>query len=327
MTLGSQSYDLVGRVNGVPTAAIRLFLRPGANALNVKQAVVARMNELARNFPAGVTWFIPFDTTPFITASIDEVVKTLFEAMVLVTLVVFIFLQSWRTTLIPVLAVPVAIIGTFFGLQMLGFQINLLTLFALVLAIGIVVDDAIVVIENVERIMAEEKVSPRVAADRAMGQVASALVAIVLSLCAVFLPVAFLGGITGQMYKQFAITLVVAVVISGIVALTLTPALCAVLLKPNQGESRNRLFGWFNRGFGRVTERYVRSVGGVIARPSRWLAMFAVMLVLIAVLVRRVPSGSFPPKTRATSGSWSSCPTAPRSSGPWKSAGGSRSTC
>jgi multidrug efflux pump len=294
VTLGSQSYDLVGRVNGVPTAAIRMSLRPGSNALNVKQAVVARMNELARNFPAGVSWFMPFDTTPFITASISEVVKTLFEAMVLVTLVVFIFLQSWRTTLIPVLAVPVAIIGTFFGLMMLGFEINLLTLFALVLAIGIVVDDAIVVIENVERIMAQEKVAPRVAADRAMGQVASALVAIVLSLCAVFLPVAFLGGITGKMYTQFAITLVVAVVISGIVALTLTPALCAVLLKPDQGQSRNRLFGWFNRGFGRVTEGYVRSVGGVIARPSRWIALFAVMLVLIAVLVRRVPSGFIP---------------------------------
>jgi multidrug efflux pump len=294
VTLGSQSYDLEGRVNGVPTAAIRLYLRPGANALNVKQAVTARMNELARNFPAGVSWFIPFDTTPFITASIDEVVKTLFEAMVLVTLVVFIFLQSWRTTLIPVLAVPVAIIGAFFGLQLLGFQINLLTLFALVLAIGIVVDDAIVVIENVERIMAEEKVSAQVAADRAMGQVASALVAIVLSLCAVFLPVAFLGGITGQMYKQFAITLVVSVVISGIVALTLTPALCAVLLKPSQGESHNRLSRWFNRGFGRVTNGYVRSVGGVIARPSRWIACFAVMLVLIAVLARRVPSGFIP---------------------------------
>jgi hydrophobe/amphiphile efflux-1 (HAE1) family protein len=294
VTLGSQSYDLEGRVNGIPTAAVRLYLRPGANALNVKRAVVDRMNELSRNFPAGVTWFIPFDTTPFITASIDEVVKTLFEAMVLVTLVVFLFLQSWRTTLIPVLAVPVAIIGTFFGLELLGFQINLLTLFALVLAIGIVVDDAIVVIENVERIMAEEKVSPAVAADRAMGQVASALVAIVLSLCAVFLPVSFLGGITGQMYKQFAITLVVSVVISGIVALTLTPALCAVLLKPSQGESHNRLFGWFNRGFARVTNGYVRAVGGVITRPARWIACFAVMLVLIAVLARRVPSGFIP---------------------------------
>jgi hydrophobe/amphiphile efflux-1 (HAE1) family protein len=293
VTLGSQSYDLVGRVNGVPTAAIRLYLRPGANALNVKQAVVARMNELARSFPAGVTWFIPFDTTPFITASIDEVVKTLFEAMLLVTLVVFIFLQSWRTTLIPVLAVPVAIVGTFFGLQLLGFQINLLTLFALVLAIGIVVDDAIVVIENVERIMAEERVPASVAADRAMGQVSSALVAIVLSLSAVFLPVAFLGGITGQMYKQFAITLVVSVVISGIVALTLTPALCAVLLRPEEA-SRNRVFRWFNQRFGRATDGYVRSVGGLIARPSRWLAGFAVMLVLILVLSRRVPSGFIP---------------------------------
>jgi hydrophobe/amphiphile efflux-1 (HAE1) family protein len=294
VTLGSQSYDLVGRVNGVPTAAIRLYLRPGANALNVKAAVVARMNELARNFPAGVTWFIPFDTTPFITASIDEVVKTLFEAMLLVTLVVFIFLQNWRTTLIPILAVPVAIIGTFFGLQLLGFQINLLTLFALVLAIGIVVDDAIVVIENVERVMEEQHVPPAVAADRAMGQVASALVAIVLSLSAVFLPVAFLGGITGQMYKQFAITLVVSVVISGIVALTLTPALCAVLLRPEQDTSRNRVFRWFNVGFGHATEGYVRSVGGVIARPSRWLACFAVMVVLILVLARRVPSGFIP---------------------------------
>jgi multidrug efflux pump len=294
VTLGAQSYDLEGRVNGIPTAAIRLYLRPGANALNVKKAVLARMTELAKNFPAGVTWFVPFDTTPFITASIDEVVKTLFEAMILVTLVVFVFLQSWRTTLIPVLAVPVAIIGTFFGLQLLGFQINLLTLFALVLAIGIVVDDAIVVMENVERIMAEEKVPPAVAADRAMGQVASALIAIVLSLCAVFLPVAFLGGITGAMYKQFAITLVVSVVISGIVALTLTPALCSVLLKPEQGESRNRLSRWFNRGFGRATDGYIRSVGGVIARPSRWIACFGVMLALIVVLVRRVPSGFIP---------------------------------
>jgi hydrophobe/amphiphile efflux-1 (HAE1) family protein len=294
VTLGAEGYDLVGRVNGIPTAVIRMSLRPGANALDVKAAVVARMNELSRNFPTGVSWSIPFDTTPFITASIDEVVKTLLEAMVLVTLVVFIFLQSWRTTLIPVLAVPVAIIGTFFGLQMLGFEVNLLTLFALVLAIGIVVDDAIVVIENVERIMAEEKVSPRVAADRAMGQVASALIAIVLSLSAVFLPVAFLGGITGKMYTQFAITLVVAVLISGIVALTLTPALCATLLRPTHGDSRNRFFGWFNRGFGRVTERYVRSVGGVIARPSRWVALFAVMLVLIAVLVRRVPTSFIP---------------------------------
>ena len=293
VTLGAQSYDLAGRVDSVPTAVVRLSLRPGANALDVKRAVVARMNELSQNFPAGVSWFIPFDTTPFITASVDEVVKTLFEAMLLVTLVVFIFLQNWRTTLIPLLAVPVAIIGTFFGLQVLGFQINLLTLFALVLAIGIVVDDAIVVIENVERIMDEENVPAPVAADRAMGQVASALVAIVLSLSAVFLPVAFLGGITGQMFKQFAITLVVSVVISGIVALTLTPALCAVLLRRTRAVAKPAV-ALVQRELRTGHQRYVRSVGGVIARPAPWLACFAVMLVLIAVLVGRVPTGFIP---------------------------------
>jgi hydrophobe/amphiphile efflux-1 (HAE1) family protein len=294
VTLGSQSYDLTGRVNGTPTATLLLYLRPGANALQVKDAVDARMHELSQRFPVGVSWSIPFDTTPFITASISEVVRTLIEAMVLVTLVVFLFLQGWRTTLIPALAVPVAIVGTFFGLWLLGFEINLLTLFALVLAIGIVVDDAIVVIENVERIMAAEQVSPAVAADRSMRQVAGALVAIVLSLSAVFLPVAFLSGITGAMYQQFAITLVVAVVISGIVALTLTPALCAVLLRPSKGARQNRLFGWFNRWFGRTTEGYVRGVGSMIAGPSRWVACFAVVVVLIAVLARRVPTGFIP---------------------------------
>src|SRR5256712_842322 len=226
--LGARNYDVVGRLDGKPTALFLVFLRPGANALQVKQAVLQRMGELARSFPAGVHWSVPFDTTPYITASIHEVVKTLFEAMLLVTLVVFVFLQSWRATLIPVLAVPVSVIGAFFGMQVLGFSINLLTLFGLVLAIGIVVDDAIVVIENVERIMASEGVSPAVAADRAMRQVSRALIAIVLVLCSVFVPVAFLGGITGLMYRQFAITIAVAVVLSGIVALTLTPALCAV---------------------------------------------------------------------------------------------------
>jgi multidrug efflux pump len=294
VTLGSQNYDLVGRVNGLPVANLLLYLRPGANALDVKNAIVARMNELARNFPAGVTWYIPFDTTPFITASVDEVVKTLFEAMLLVMLVVFVFLQNWRTTLIPLLAVPVAIIGAFFGLFLLGFTINLLTLFALVLAIGIVVDDAIVVIENVERVMEEQHVPPAVAADRAMGQVAGALVAIVLSLCSVFIPVAFLGGITGQMFKQFAVTIVISVVISGIVALTLTPALCAVLLKPEQARPTNRAAQWFNRAFGQITNRYVGGVGRMIARPRPWLACFAVVVVLIVVLARRVPSGFIP---------------------------------
>jgi len=304
--LGARNYDLAGRFDGTPTALTPVFLRPGANALQVKQAVVARMGELAKSFPAGVRWSIAFDTTPYVTASIHEVVKTLFEALLLVTLVVFVFLQSWRATLIPVLAVPVSVIGAFFGMQVLGFSVNLLTLFGLVLAIGIVVDDAIVVIENVERIMAQERVPPAVAADRAMRQVSRALIAIVLVLCSVFVPVAFLGGITGLMYKQFAITIAVSVVLSGIVALTLTPALCAVLLRPvpegepgaTQGGVVGRLFSGFfsrfNRWFRAVTERYLGAAGRVIDRPRTFFAAFGVVVALLVVLVRSVPTGFLP---------------------------------
>jgi hydrophobe/amphiphile efflux-1 (HAE1) family protein len=302
--LGSRNYDLAGRFDGAPTALTPVFLRPGANALEVKREVVARMTELAKNFPAGVRWSIAFDTTPYVTESIKEVVKTLFEAMLLVTLVVFVFLQSWRATLIPVMAVPVSVIGAFFGMQVLGFSINLLTLFGLVLAIGIVVDDAIVVIENVERIMAQDRVSPAVAADRAMRQVSRALIAIVLVLCSVFVPVAFLGGITGLMYKQFAITIAVSVVLSGIVALTLTPALCAVLLRPvPEGAPQttgavasafNRIFDRFNRGFRAVTERYLGAAGRVIDRPRTFFGAFAVAVALLFVLVRSVPTGFIP---------------------------------
>ena len=302
--LGSRNYDLGGRFDGAPTALTPVFLRPGANALEVKREVVARMTELAKSFPQGVRWSIAFDTTPYVTESIKEVVKTLFEAMLLVTLVVFVFLQSWRATLIPVLAVPVSVIGAFFGMQVLGFSINLLTLFGLVLAIGIVVDDAIVVIENVERIMAQDRVSPAVAADRAMRQVSRALIAIVLVLCSVFVPVAFLGGITGLMYKQFAITIAVSVVLSGIVALTLTPALCAVLLRPvPEGAPQatgavasafNRIFDRFNRGFRAVTERYLGAAARVIDRPRTFFGAFAVALALLFVLVRSVPTGFIP---------------------------------
>ena len=292
--LTSQNLDLVGRMNGQPTANFLIYLRPGANQLQVKEAFVERMNELATGFPAGVTWTIPFDTTPFVTASIEEVVITLLEAMALVTLVVFLFLQSWRATLIPILAVPVSVIGTFLGLAVLGYSVNLLTLFALVLAIGIVVDDAIVVIENVERIMDEEKVSARVAADKAMGQVGGALVAIVLVLCSVFIPVAFLGGITGTMLRQFAVTLVIAVVLSGLVALTLTPALCAMLLKDTPHDTHNPFFRRFNDWFDRVTGGYVRRVTGVLGRPRAWLAAFAVILALAFVLYKRVPSAFIP---------------------------------
>ncbi|HXC24930.1 MAG TPA: multidrug efflux RND transporter permease subunit [Gemmatimonadaceae bacterium] len=292
--LGSQGYDAAGRLNGKETALLLIYARPGANNLDVKAAVVKRLNELAKSFPQGVHWAIPFDTTPFITASISEVVTTLVEAMLLVTLVVFIFLQSWRATLIPVLAVPVSIIGTFLGLQIIGFTVNTLTLFGLVLAIGIVVDDAIVVIENVERLMAQEHLSPRAAATKAMHQVGGALVAIVLVLCSVFIPVAFVGGITGSMYKQFALTIVIAVVLSGLVALTLTPALCALLLRHSTEETDNRFFRWFNGRFARLTTRYTNAAGRVITRPRSWFGVFVVMLILAVFLLKTVPGGFLP---------------------------------
>jgi multidrug efflux pump len=292
--LGSQGYDAAGRLNGAPTALLIVYARPGANNLDVKNAVAARLKELAKSMPPGVEAKIPFDTTPFITESIKEVVKTLFEAMVLVTLVVFIFLQSWRATLIPVLAVPVSIIGTFLGLQFLGFTINTLTLFAMVLSIGIVVDDAIVVIENVERIMADEHATPREAANKAMHQVSGALIAIVLVLCSVFIPVALVGGITGTMYKQFAITIVISVVLSGLVALTLTPALCALLLKHSNEETDNRFYTWFNRNFGKATKHYVGAAGRIIDRPRIWIAVFLCLVAGLYILTRIVP-GSFLP--------------------------------
>ena len=290
VTMGQRDYDLSGRLDGKPSALILVYLRPGASTLDVDKAVVARMQQLSRTLPQGVHWSVPFDTTPFITQSIKEVVQTLIEALILVTLVVFVFLQSWRATLIPLVAVPVSIIGAFFGMRLLGFSINLLTLFGLVLAIGIVVDDAIVVIENVDRIMAAEHVRPAVAADRAIRQVASALVAIVLVLCAVFIPVAFVGGITGQMYKQFAITIVVSVIISGIVALSLTPALCAVLLRHESTEHHTGFFGWFNARFEGVTNRYIRGVEHALDHARPWVAAFLVIVILIVVMRRIVPT-------------------------------------
>jgi hydrophobe/amphiphile efflux-1 (HAE1) family protein len=294
VTLGAQNYNLQARVDGKPIGGILVYLRPGANALEVRNAVIQRMNELSHSFPPGVKWLVPFDTTPFITASIHEVVVTLVIALLLVTAVVFVFLQNWRATLIPVLAVPVSIIGTFFGMLVLGFTTNLLTLFGLVLAIGIVVDDAIVVIENVERIMADQHVPPAVAADRAIRQVRGALIAIVLALCAVFIPVAFIGGITGQMYKQFAITIVVSVVLSGVVALTLTPALCALLLKEGDRVPERGFFAWFNRTFERSRNKYVRTVASSIGRPRLMFALFGVTVALALILFRALPTGFLP---------------------------------
>ncbi len=327
VVLGSRNYDLAGRLNGRPVAPLLLYLRPGANALAAREAVAKRMDELSKSFPPGIQYRIPFDTTPFVTASIKEVVTTLVEAMLLVTLVVFIFLQSWRATLIPMLAVPVSVIGTFLGLLMLGFTINVLTLFALVLAIGIVVDDAIVVIENTERLMANEGLSARVAADRAIRQVAGALVAIVLALCAVFVPVAFVGGVTGEMFKQFAVTLVIAVLLSGMVALTLTPALCALLLRESAQSTPAGSSARSTGGFP-VSPTITLTVSGGSSdgrkrfwRDSRcwWRSPSC-----SGNMCRR---RSFPPKTKATSRSRCSCPTPHRSSGRSRWSTGSRGSC
>ena len=291
--LGAQSYDLLGRWNGKPNTFLLTFLAPGANALDTVRRVREEMDKLARSFPAGVSYDIPYDTTTFIDVSIREVVKTLGEAMLLVILVVFLFLQSWRATLIPAIAVPISLIGTLAGMEALGFSINTLTLFGMVLAIGIVVDDAIVVVENVERHMSQG-LSPRDAAKRAMSEVTGPVIAIVLVLAAVFVPVAFLGGITGELYKQFAITIALSVAISGFVALTLSPALCALVLKPGHGNP-NRFWKLFNRSFDWAQARYVGTVGMVIKRSAIALAIFLTLLLVIVGLFRTIP-GSFLPE-------------------------------
>jgi len=290
--LGAYSYDQTVSLDGQPTIAMGVFLQTGANALEVAELVRGKMEELKKKFPEGMDYIIPFDTTRFVAASISEVVKTLIEAALLVVAVVYIFLQSWRATLIPMVAVPISLIGTFAGLWLFGFSINTLTLFAMVLAIGIVVDDAIVVLENVERLMAEEKLPPREAAIKAMSQVQTALVAIVLVLCAVFIPVAFLGGIAGQLYKQFAVTVAVAVVLSGVVALTLTPALCALLLKAQHTE--HKLFAPFNRMFERLTNNYVRTVGFTLKHGVVGALVFVAVIGISTLFFRIIP-GSFVP--------------------------------
>ena len=300
VTLGAQSYDNFSRYGThdqkpKSVAGLLVYLRNGANALSVKQAVMDKMIELERNFPAGVHWVLGYDTTPFITASIAEVETTLIVAIILVTIVVFVFLQNWRSTVIPILAVPVSLIGTFLGMSLLGMSINLLTLFALVLAIGVVVDDAMVVIENVERIMEEEHVSAKVAADRGIRQLATALIAIVLVLCSVFVPVAFLSGVTGQLFKQFATTLVIAVILSGIVALTLTPALCSMLLTERVNkEVKTGFFGWFNRGFDRFRDWYVGIMHSLVDHPIPVLGMVALILVGIYYFSTSTPTGFLP---------------------------------
>lgn len=291
--LGAQSYDLEGRWNGKPNTFILTFLAPGANALDTVHRVRQEMDKLARSFPTGVSYDIPYDTTTFVDVSIKEVLKTLVEATLLVILVVFVFLQSWRATIIPAVAVPISLIGTLAGMAALGFSINTLTLFGLVLAIGIVVDDAIVVVENVERHM-QEGLPPKEAARIAMDEVAGPVIAIVLVLGAVFVPVAFLGGITGELYKQFAITIALSVAISGFVALTLSPALCALILKPGHGEPAKH-WKLFNRSFDWMQTRYTNGVGMVLKRSMIALCIFAVMIFVLFGLFRTIP-GSFLPE-------------------------------
>ena len=256
--LGAQVYGLEGRIDGQPSTTLLTFLAPQANALETVDRINREMEQIAKTFPPGIRYIIPYDTTKFIEVSIKEVVHTLGEALLLVVLVVYVFLQSWRATLIPAIAVPVSLIGTFAGMAMLGFSINTLTLFGMVLAIGIVVDDAIVVVENVERHM-KEGLARKAAAIKAMEEVSGPVIAIMLVLTSVFVPVAFLPGITGQLYKQFALTIALSVSISGLVALTLSPALCALLLQPHHGE-RKGIFGIFNRMFENLTRRYGQGI-------------------------------------------------------------------
>jgi len=292
--LGANNYNQRTLTEGKDIVGMGIFLQTGANALKVSELVEAKMAELKKDFPDGIDYVIPFDTTKFISASIGEVMATLIEAGILVLLVVFVFLQSWRATLIPMIAVPISLIGAFAGLWLFGFSINTLTLFAMVLAIGIVVDDAIIVLENVERLMTEEKMSPYAAAVEAMREVSGALVAIVLVLCAVFVPVAFLGGIAGQLYKQFAVTVAVSVVFSVLVALTLSPALCSLLLKNKHEE--HRFFAPFNRMFEWFTKSFTSTVGFVLKHSVIGVVAFVLVIGICAYLLRSVHSGFVPPE-------------------------------
>lgn len=292
--LGAQAYAVQGYYNGHITRQAGVYLLPGANAIATGDRVLARLEELREELPDGMLLEVPVDTNEFVMASINEVIHTLVEAMILVFLVVYLFLQNWRATVIPCIAVPVSVIGTFAGMLALGYSINTLTLFGLVLAIGIVVDDAIVVLENVERIMASEHLPPREAAAKAMHEVTSALIAIVLVLCSVFIPVSFMGGLAGQMYKQFAITISVSVVLSGIVALTLTPALCAILLKQHSEDKLPRFFEVFNYLFTKGTHSYVRTVRVIKNSPVRSFGLVGCVIAALIFLGGVVPTSMVP---------------------------------
>ncbi|MGZ8273599.1 MAG: multidrug efflux RND transporter permease subunit, partial [Burkholderiaceae bacterium] len=296
--LGSEDYQISLRLNGQPATGLGIYLRPGGNALATADEVRAKMQALSTSFPSDVEWRVPYDTTVFVNASIELVVHTFIEAFVLVLIVVYLFLGSFRATIIPMLAIPVSLVGTMAGLLLMGFSINMLTLFGLVLAIGIVVDDAIVVVEAVEKIMHDKGLEARAAAGEAMKGIGGAIVGVTAVICAVFVPVAFLGGVTGTLYKQFAITITISTLLSAVTALTLTPALCALFLKP--GMHKPRPIQAFDRFFEKVTERYVAGVGGVIKRALRFALVYAVIIGALIMLFKTIPGGFVPEEDKGT---------------------------
>ncbi|MFZ9646713.1 MAG: efflux RND transporter permease subunit, partial [Fluviibacter sp.] len=297
--LGSQTYNFDVKTNQKNAALMLIYFQPGYNALNVAKAVKAKLEELKPSFPPGMSYEITLDATEFINSSIEEVIHTFFEAMILVVLVVFMFLQKPKATLIPLVAVPVSIIGTFIGMSLFGFSINMLTMFGLVLAIGLVVDDAIVVIENVERIMEENPtMNPREAAAVAMSEVTGPIVATTLVMAAVFVPVAFMSGITGQLYRQFALTLSVSVTLSAIVALTLSPALAAILIRAKADEddvAKPRFFVGFENLFNKIRDHYMMAVKWTMAHRKPSFMIFGGVILTLIVLFRVIP-GSFVPE-------------------------------
>ncbi len=295
--LGGENYNVVARINGKPASGLGIKLATGANALDTATAIKAKLAELQPFFPQGMKVVYTYDTTPFVKISIHEVVKTLFEAIILVFLVMYLFLQNIRATLIPTIAVPVVLLGTFAVLAAFGYSINTLTMFGMVLAIGLLVDDAIVVVENVERVMMEDNLSPREATEKSMSQIQGALVGIAMVLSAVFIPMAFFGGSTGAIYRQFSITIVSAMALSVLVALILTPALCATLLKPvsaEHHEKKSGFFGWFNTRFDHSVNHYTNSVSGIVRNTGRYLIIYLLIVVGMAVLFLRLPTSFLP---------------------------------
>ena len=295
--LGGENYNVVAHINGKPASGLGIKLATGANALDTANAIKAKLAELQPFFPQGMKVVYPYDTTPFVTISIHEVVKTLFEAIVLVFLVMYLFLQNIRATLIPTIAVPVVLLGTFAVLAAFGYSINTLTMFGMVLAIGLLVDDAIVVVENVERVMMEDNLPPKEATEKSMSQIQGALVGIAMVLSAVFIPMAFFGGSTGAIHRQFSITIVSAMALSVLVALILTPALCATLLKPvsaEHHEKKSGFFGWFNAKFDHSVNHYTNSVSGIVRKTGRYLVVYLIIVIGMAVLFMRLPTSFLP---------------------------------